>query len=159
MINLSQLSVIMNMVDIKNTLLYKNLNFTVFNLINMTISEILVLIDGVNNFNHTTLNQSNRSRAFFNFTAASASTQICFDYFLNMTEGNHTIGPSLDNLTLQIYPPSPINNNSTTISSGSGNPFSWFRVCFRYFLALFLPLKINPSCSKCLHAIERLFFA
>lgn len=119
-----QLSVIMNMVDIKNSLLYKNLNFTVFNPINMTISEILVLIDGVNNFNRTTLNQLNRSRAFLNFTAASAKTQICFDYFLNMTEGNHTIGPSLDNLTLQIYPPSPINNNFTTISSGSGNPFS-----------------------------------
>ena len=76
------------------------LNFTVFNPALIEISEILVLINGVNTFNHTTLNQFNRSQASFNFTAASANTQICFDYFLNMTWTNHTIGPSLDNITL-----------------------------------------------------------
>ena len=76
------------------------LNFTVFNQLIMKISEILLLINGVSVYNHTTLNQFNRSIGSFIFVASSNNTQICFDYILNMAWANREVGPCLDNITI-----------------------------------------------------------
>ena len=48
------------------------LNFTVYNHVNMNTSEIRVLVNGKSAFNHTTPNQNALSNASYIFTAQSA---------------------------------------------------------------------------------------
>ena len=76
------------------------LNFTVFNQWAMRMSEIHLFLNGVSVYNHTTLNQLNRSTASFNFVASIDNTQICFDYLLSPSWPFHDIGPCLDNITI-----------------------------------------------------------
>lgn len=76
------------------------LNFSVYNHLTMVISEILLLVNNQSVFNHTTQGGNNFSNASFILTAATANTQFCFDFFLNMTWNNPSSAPCLDNITL-----------------------------------------------------------
>ena len=82
------------------------LNFTVYNnRFNMYTSEVRVLINNKAAFNHTTLGALGFSNASYIMTAPSTNTQICFNYSLIPGWADPSVGPCLDNITLEFYIP------------------------------------------------------
>ena len=81
------------------------LNFSIYNHLTMFISEIGVLINSQPAFNHTTVGENTFSNASYIMTAKTTDTQICFNYSLAPTWNVPSVGPCLDNVTLESYVP------------------------------------------------------
>lgn len=71
----------------------------------MYTSEVRVLINNKAAFNHTTLGALGYSNASYIMTASSTNTQICFNYSLIPGWADPSVGPCLDNITLELYIP------------------------------------------------------
>lgn len=96
------------------------LNFSILNQNQVLSSEMTVSINSVPIYNLETLGQLSLTNGSANFVAKSILAQICFEPNFSMNMSSSTMGPCIDNITLEdITAAFYINNNTNTSAMNS----------------------------------------